>query len=169
MHGEHEPRMQSTNLQGRLPAVAGVWIGAGSRKQEMNEAPVALGWEGSCTLIAVIAPCRLRQPSVSGHPYYQHHARRPEQRPNAVQTGRRTVSPPSLPKLTDADLERIVDATCSSFRQVPPADPGNSYIGLAPRNFFVRQAGPPKEAIGLHAHIANDPGTLPPRHRSQNG
>ncbi|WP_460830320.1 DegT/DnrJ/EryC1/StrS family aminotransferase [Lysobacter humi (ex Lee et al. 2017)] len=49
--------------------------------------------------------------SVAEHPYYQ--ARfgwRPEQWPNAMRIGRQTTSLPISPKLSDADVMRVIDA-----------------------------------------------------------
>jgi dTDP-4-amino-4,6-dideoxygalactose transaminase len=49
--------------------------------------------------------------SIPEHPYYQQHfGWKPEQWPNATQIGRQTVSLPISPKLTDADVERVVAA-----------------------------------------------------------
>jgi dTDP-4-amino-4,6-dideoxygalactose transaminase len=49
--------------------------------------------------------------SIPEHPYYQQRCGwQPEQWPNATQIGRQTVSLPISPKLTDADVERIVTA-----------------------------------------------------------
>lgn len=48
--------------------------------------------------------------SVPEHPYYQRRYRwKPEQWPNAMRLGRQTVSLPLSPKLSDADVERVVD------------------------------------------------------------
>jgi dTDP-4-amino-4,6-dideoxygalactose transaminase len=48
---------------------------------------------------------------VPEHPYYQQRfGWRPEQWPNAVRIGRQTVSLPISPKLTDADVERVLAA-----------------------------------------------------------
>lgn len=50
--------------------------------------------------------------SVPEHPYYQQRfGWRPEQWPNATLIGRQTVSLPLSPKLTDADVERVIAAT----------------------------------------------------------
>lgn len=50
--------------------------------------------------------------SVPEHPYYQQRfGWRPEQWPNAMHIGRQTVSLPLSPKLTDADVERVIAAT----------------------------------------------------------
>ncbi len=50
--------------------------------------------------------------SVPEHPYYQQrYGWKPEQWPNAMCVGRQTVSLPLSPKLTDADVERVVEAT----------------------------------------------------------
>jgi len=49
--------------------------------------------------------------SVPEHPYYQQrYGWKPEQWPNAMRLGRQTVSLPLSPKLTDADVERVVEA-----------------------------------------------------------
>ncbi len=49
--------------------------------------------------------------SVPEHPYYQQHfGWRPEQWPNAMRIGRQTVSLPLSPKLSDADVERVIAA-----------------------------------------------------------
>jgi dTDP-4-amino-4,6-dideoxygalactose transaminase len=49
--------------------------------------------------------------SVPEHPYYQQHfGWKPEQWPNAMHIGRRTVSLPLSPKLADAEVERVIDA-----------------------------------------------------------
>jgi len=49
--------------------------------------------------------------SVPEHPYYQQHfGWRPEQWPNAMQLGRRTVSLPLSPAMSDADTDRVVQA-----------------------------------------------------------
>lgn len=49
--------------------------------------------------------------SISEHPYYQQRfGWRPEQWPNAMRFGRQTVSLPLSPKLTNQDLQRVVDA-----------------------------------------------------------
>jgi len=50
--------------------------------------------------------------SVPEHPYYQkRYGWKPERWPNAMRLGRQTVSLPLSPKLTDADVERVVKAT----------------------------------------------------------
>ena len=50
--------------------------------------------------------------SLAEHPYYkQRFGWRPEQWPNAMRIGRETVSLPLSPKLSDADVERIIVAT----------------------------------------------------------
>ncbi|MER3547159.1 MAG: UDP-4-amino-4,6-dideoxy-N-acetyl-beta-L-altrosamine transaminase [Rhodanobacteraceae bacterium] len=47
--------------------------------------------------------------SVPEHPYYrQRYGWKPQQWPNAMRLGRQTVSLPLSPKLTDADVERVV-------------------------------------------------------------
>ena len=49
--------------------------------------------------------------SVPEHPYYQQrHGWRPEQWPHAMQVGRNTVSLPLSPKLTAADVSRVIGA-----------------------------------------------------------
>jgi len=49
--------------------------------------------------------------AVPEHPYYrQRFGWRPEQWPNAMRIGRQTVSLPLSPKLTDADVERVIGA-----------------------------------------------------------
>lgn len=49
--------------------------------------------------------------SIPEHPYYQQRfGWKPEQWPNATQIGRQTVSLPISPKLSDADVERVVAA-----------------------------------------------------------
>lgn len=49
--------------------------------------------------------------SVPEHPYYQQrYGWKPEQWPNAMRIGRQTVSLPLSPKLTDADVELVIDA-----------------------------------------------------------
>jgi dTDP-4-amino-4,6-dideoxygalactose transaminase len=49
--------------------------------------------------------------AVPQHPYYQQHfGWKPEQWPNAMQLGRQTVSLPLSPKLSDTDVERVIDA-----------------------------------------------------------
>jgi len=48
--------------------------------------------------------------SVPEHPYYQQRfGWKPEQWPNAMQLGRQTVSLPLSPKLSDMDVERVID------------------------------------------------------------
>ena len=48
--------------------------------------------------------------SVPEHPYYQQrYGWRPEQWPNAMRLGRQTVSLPLSPKLTDADVGRVIE------------------------------------------------------------
>lgn len=50
--------------------------------------------------------------SVSEHPHYQHRfGWKPEQWPVAMRMGRQTISLPLSPKLTDADVQRIIDNT----------------------------------------------------------
>ncbi|GLQ48010.1 spore coat polysaccharide biosynthesis protein SpsC [Dyella lipolytica] len=52
--------------------------------------------------------------SIPEHPYYQRRfGWRPEQWPNAMKLGRETVSLPLSPALSDADVERVVDAVRS--------------------------------------------------------
>lgn len=54
--------------------------------------------------------------SIPEHPYYQQRfGWRPEQWPNAMGIGRRTVSLPLSPKLTNLDLERVVNAAGKQF------------------------------------------------------
>jgi dTDP-4-amino-4,6-dideoxygalactose transaminase len=49
--------------------------------------------------------------SVPEHPYYQQRfGWKPEQWPNAKRLGRQTVSLPLSPKLSDADVERVINA-----------------------------------------------------------
>lgn len=49
--------------------------------------------------------------SVPEHPYYQeHHGWRPEDYPHAMRLGRQTVSLPMSPKLTPADVQRVIGA-----------------------------------------------------------
>jgi dTDP-4-amino-4,6-dideoxygalactose transaminase len=49
--------------------------------------------------------------SVPEHPFYQQRfGWRPEQWPNAMRLGRQTVSLPLSPKLSDSDVERVIDA-----------------------------------------------------------
>jgi dTDP-4-amino-4,6-dideoxygalactose transaminase len=49
--------------------------------------------------------------AIPEHPYYQQRfGWRPEQWPNAMQFGRQTVSLPLSPKLTDGDVERVIEA-----------------------------------------------------------
>ncbi|MBF0189363.1 MAG: DegT/DnrJ/EryC1/StrS family aminotransferase [Magnetococcales bacterium] len=53
--------------------------------------------------------------SIPEHPYYQERfGWRPEAYPIAMQVGRETVSLPLSPKLTDAEVERIIDAVRKS-------------------------------------------------------
>jgi dTDP-4-amino-4,6-dideoxygalactose transaminase len=48
---------------------------------------------------------------VQEHPYYQKRfGWKPEQWPDAMWLGRQTVSLPLSPKLSDADVERVIDA-----------------------------------------------------------
>ncbi|WP_266159658.1 DegT/DnrJ/EryC1/StrS family aminotransferase [Dyella silvatica] len=55
--------------------------------------------------------------SVPEHPYYQQrYGWKPEQWPNAMNIGRQTVSLPLSPKLSDPDVERVIDATIHSLR-----------------------------------------------------
>ncbi|MGH8232717.1 MAG: DegT/DnrJ/EryC1/StrS family aminotransferase [Rhodanobacteraceae bacterium] len=50
--------------------------------------------------------------TVPEHPYYQQrYGWQPEQWPNAMLLGRQTVSLPLSPKLTDAEVERVITAT----------------------------------------------------------
>jgi dTDP-4-amino-4,6-dideoxygalactose transaminase len=52
--------------------------------------------------------------SVPEHPFYsQRFGWKPEQWPNAMHFGRQTVSLPISPKLSDADVERVIDAISS--------------------------------------------------------
>jgi dTDP-4-amino-4,6-dideoxygalactose transaminase len=54
--------------------------------------------------------------AIPEHPYYQQrYGWRPEQWPNATRIGRQTVSLPLSPKLTDADVERVIDAVHAAF------------------------------------------------------
>jgi dTDP-4-amino-4,6-dideoxygalactose transaminase len=47
------------------------------------------------------------------HPYYRDRwAFRPAQFPNAYDIGERTVSLPLTPKLTDTEVDRIIQAVC---------------------------------------------------------
>ena len=49
--------------------------------------------------------------AVPEHPYYQQrYGWTPEAWPNAMRIGRRTVSLPLSPKLSDSDIERVIDA-----------------------------------------------------------
>jgi dTDP-4-amino-4,6-dideoxygalactose transaminase len=49
--------------------------------------------------------------SVPEHPFYQKRFDwKPEQWPNAMRIGRQTVSLPLSPKLTDTDVERVIEA-----------------------------------------------------------
>jgi dTDP-4-amino-4,6-dideoxygalactose transaminase len=49
--------------------------------------------------------------SVPEHPYYQQRfGWKPEQRPHAMRIGRRTVSLPLSPKLSEADVERVIQS-----------------------------------------------------------
>jgi dTDP-4-amino-4,6-dideoxygalactose transaminase len=49
--------------------------------------------------------------AIPEHPYYQQRfGWKPEQWPNATKIGRETVSLPLSPKLTDADIARVIDA-----------------------------------------------------------
>jgi dTDP-4-amino-4,6-dideoxygalactose transaminase len=55
--------------------------------------------------------------AVNEHPYYhQRFGWKPTDTPNAMAIGRATVSLPISPKLTDADVERVVDACRSALR-----------------------------------------------------
>ena len=55
--------------------------------------------------------------SVPEHPYYQQRfGWQPERWPNAMRLGRQTVSLPLSPKLTDVDVERVIDAVTSVIR-----------------------------------------------------
>lgn len=48
---------------------------------------------------------------VPEHPFYrQRHGWKPEHWPHAMRLGRQTVSLPLSPKLTDADVERVIGA-----------------------------------------------------------
>jgi dTDP-4-amino-4,6-dideoxygalactose transaminase len=52
--------------------------------------------------------------SVPEHPYYQQrYGWNAEQWPNATRIGRETVSLPLSPKLTDIDVERVIEAVRS--------------------------------------------------------
>ena len=60
--------------------------------------------------------------SVPEHPYYQQrYGWKPEQWPNAMRLGRQTVSLPLSPKLTDADVARVVDAVRATLGKVSAA------------------------------------------------
>ncbi|TAN08375.1 MAG: DegT/DnrJ/EryC1/StrS family aminotransferase [Rhodanobacteraceae bacterium] len=53
--------------------------------------------------------------AIPEHPYYQeHYGWKPEHWPNATRIGRQTVSLPLSPKLTDGDVERVIDAVRAS-------------------------------------------------------
>lgn len=55
--------------------------------------------------------------SLPEHPYYQSRfGWRPEDFPNAMRIGRQTVSLPLSSKLTDADVDRVVEAVAQSLR-----------------------------------------------------
>jgi dTDP-4-amino-4,6-dideoxygalactose transaminase len=55
--------------------------------------------------------------SLAEHPYYQQSfGWKREDFPNAMQVGRRTVSIPMSPKLSDSDVERIIHAVRGSLR-----------------------------------------------------
>jgi dTDP-4-amino-4,6-dideoxygalactose transaminase len=54
--------------------------------------------------------------AIPEHPYYQQrYGWKPERWPNATRIGRQTVSLPLSPKLTDADVERVIDAVHAAF------------------------------------------------------
>jgi dTDP-4-amino-4,6-dideoxygalactose transaminase len=54
--------------------------------------------------------------SVPEHPYYQQRfGWKPEQWAHAMRIGRQTVSLPLSPKLTDADVQRVIEATHSAI------------------------------------------------------
>jgi dTDP-4-amino-4,6-dideoxygalactose transaminase len=55
--------------------------------------------------------------AIPEHPYYQQrYGWRSEQWPNATRIGRQTVSLPLSPKLTDADMGRVIDAVRAVFK-----------------------------------------------------
>ncbi|HET7267277.1 MAG TPA: DegT/DnrJ/EryC1/StrS family aminotransferase [Oleiagrimonas sp.] len=55
--------------------------------------------------------------SIPEHPYYQQrYGWQPEQWPNAMRLGRQTVSLPLSPKLTDTDVERVIEAVRGCLR-----------------------------------------------------
>lgn len=56
--------------------------------------------------------------AIPEHPYYQQrYGWQPEQWPHAMAIGRETVSLPLSPKLTDADVERVIDAVRQCLRK----------------------------------------------------
>jgi dTDP-4-amino-4,6-dideoxygalactose transaminase len=55
--------------------------------------------------------------AIPEHPYYQQrYGWKPEQWPNAMRIGRQTVSLPLSPKLSDADVERVIRAVRETLR-----------------------------------------------------
>jgi len=61
--------------------------------------------------------------SVPEHPYYQQrYGWKPEQWPNAMRLGRQTVSLPLSPKLTDADINRVIRVVQSLVEHPPTAN-----------------------------------------------
>lgn len=59
--------------------------------------------------------------SLAEHPYYQHRLGwHPEQWPHAMRIGRETVSLPLSPKLSDADVGRIISAARKLLSQAKP-------------------------------------------------
>jgi dTDP-4-amino-4,6-dideoxygalactose transaminase len=57
--------------------------------------------------------------AIPEHPYYQRrYGWRPEQWPSAMRIGRQTVSLPLSPKLTEADVARVIDATRALLHRV---------------------------------------------------
>jgi dTDP-4-amino-4,6-dideoxygalactose transaminase len=56
--------------------------------------------------------------SVAEHPYYQQRfGWRPEDQPHATRIGRRTVSVPLSPKLTDRDVKDVIAAVCGIIEE----------------------------------------------------
>jgi dTDP-4-amino-4,6-dideoxygalactose transaminase len=54
--------------------------------------------------------------SVPEHPYYQQRfSWKPDRWPNAMRIGRQTVSLPLSPKLTDKDVERVIESVTRSL------------------------------------------------------
>jgi dTDP-4-amino-4,6-dideoxygalactose transaminase len=55
--------------------------------------------------------------SIAEHPYYQRtFGWKPEDYPNAMQVGRQTISLPISPKLTDRDVEDVVESVCQILK-----------------------------------------------------